>query len=434
MSSALKSKIDSKSAKIGVIGLGYVGLPLAVELAQAGFEVTGFDISQKRVDQINRGESYIGDISNATLKPLVGQSGKLKATTVFANLKNIDCVSICVPTPLGKTRDPDISYVLAAQKEIQKYIHPNMLVILESTTYPGTTEEIFEPMVNQAGLKLGENFFLVFSPERIDPGNQEFTLKNTPKVVGGMTPACTKIAVALYKQIVEKPIPVSSTRVAEMVKILENTYRAVNIGLVNEVAIMCRILGIDTWEVIDAAATKPFGFTPFYPGPGLGGHCIPVDPHYLSWKLKTLNYNARFIDLAAEVNTGMPHHVIAMVVDTLNSLKKSVNGSKILLLGMAYKPDVSDIRESPALDIFRLLYEKGADISFHDPFVKSIQMNGKQHQTQEFSLELLHNQDLVLITTAHSQYEVSLIVEHAKVIVDTRNATKGIQNSKIVRL
>ena len=356
MSKSLKEKIDSGEARVGIVGLGYVGLPLALDLARSGFAVTGFDISTERTNAINNGKSYIGDVSDADLNLLRKtetnpNKGSLKASVDFSEMAKMDVISICVPTPLGKTKDPDISYILAVRDELAKTIHPEMLLILESTTYPGTTEEIFVPAVEKAGLEIGKNFFLVFSPERIDPGNKDFEIRTTPKVVGGMTKACTEMAVSLYKKILDTPVPVSSTRVAEMVKLLENTFRAVNIGLVNEVALMCNVLGINTWEVIEAAATKPFGFTPFYPGPGLGGHCIPVDPHYLSWKLKTLNYHARFIELASEVNTGMPHHVVTLAQDTLNDYEKSLRGSKVLILGVAYKASVSDTRESPALDI-----------------------------------------------------------------------------------
>ncbi|HLG20293.1 MAG TPA: nucleotide sugar dehydrogenase [Bdellovibrionota bacterium] len=434
---SLRQKIDSFDARVAVIGLGYVGLPLAVDLAKAGFSVTGFDVSEDRVARINRGDSYIEDIPGpeltAVVKPKSGKGG-FRATTDFALLREMDTVSICVPTPLGKTRDPDVSFILAVRDRLRESIHADMLVILESTTYPGTTEEIFEPLVKEAGLTLGKDFFLAFSPERIDPGNKRFQLRNTPKVIGGMTPACTETTKALYAKIIERLVPVASTRAAEMVKILENTFRAVNIGLVNEVAIMCRLLGIDTWEVIEAAATKPFGFTPFYPGPGLGGHCIPVDPHYLSWKLKTLNYTARFIDLAAEVNTGMPRHVVELVAGALNDAQKSVKGSRILLLGIAYKPDVSDVRESPALDIFRLLQEKGANVSYHDPLAPDIRLDGLRLQSIELSDKIIAAQDVVVITTHHSQYDFRRIVEHALAVVDTRNATKGIQSPKVVRL
>ncbi len=431
MPNALKSKIESKTAQVGILGLGYVGLPLAVDLAKAGYSVTGFDVMEDRVSKLNRGDSYVEDIPEEDLRSV---KSKFKATTDFSLLKKMDCVSICVPTPLGKTRDPDISFILAVRDELRRTIHPDMLVILESTTYPGTTEEIFLPLIEESGFKLGQNFFLVFSPERIDPGNKKFFLRNTPKVLGGITPACTEMAAALYSKIVEKLVPVSSARAAEMVKILENTYRAVNIGLVNEVAIMCRILGIDTWEVIDAAATKPFGFTPFYPGPGLGGHCIPIDPLYLSWKLKELNYNARFIQLAAEINTGMPHHVVNIVADTLNTMKKSVNGSRVLLLGMAYKPDVSDLRESPAIDIYKLLAEKGARVSYNDPYAPALKMDGETVASVELTPETLSAHDLVVITTHHSVYNPKQIVESAKAIVDTRNVTKGIRSPKIIRL
>ncbi|MFH1017296.1 MAG: nucleotide sugar dehydrogenase [Pseudomonadota bacterium] len=431
MEHPLKTKIDRREAKIGIMGLGYVGLPLAVDLAKAGFEVTGFEVSEKRVRDINQSKSYVEDISDEALRSVCS---KLKATTDFSLLRKMDAVSICVPTPLGKTKDPDISFVLNTRDRIKENIHPDMLVILESTTYPGTTEEIFLPMIEEAGLEVGKNFFLVFSPERIDPGNKTFQVKNTPKVIGGITPTCTEMARALYSAAIDTLVPVGSTGVAEMVKLLENTYRAVNIGLVNEVAIMCRVLGIDTWEVIDAAATKPFGFTPFYPGPGLGGHCIPIDPLYLSWKLKTLNYTARFIELAAEVNTSMPHHVVTLIVDRLNDFQRSVKGSKILLLGMAYKPDISDQRESPSLDVFKLLAERGALVEYNDPFIPEIKMDGEVYRSVELTPGALARQDLVVITTNHAVYDIGMIVENAKAIVDSRNATKGIKSPKIVRL
>ena len=429
--STLKDKIQSKTAQLGVIGLGYVGLPLVTEMAKAGFHVTGFDINEGLCSQLNEGRSHIEDISNAELQSI---NSKFRATSDFSKLKDLDCVSICVPTPLGKTRDPDISYILSVRDELRRYIHKNMLVVLESTTYPGTTEEIFLPLVEAHQFTLGENFYLAFSPERIDPGNKTYTLKNTPKVVGGVTPECTNMAFSLYSNFVDQVVPVASPRSAEMVKILENTYRAVNIGLVNEVAIMCKILDIDTWEVIDAAATKPFGFTPFYPGPGLGGHCIPVDPHYLAWKLKTMNYQARFIDLAAEVNTKMPNHVLGLAADALNEESKSIKGSKILLLGMSYKPNISDTRESPALDIYTLLKERGADVNFCDPHCKSLSIENTNISSKELNNKLLAQQDLVIITTNHKEFEIPTIVEHSKLILDTRNATKGIQSDKIVRL
>jgi UDP-N-acetyl-D-glucosamine dehydrogenase len=430
-SGSLRSKIDDKTAKVAVIGLGYVGLPLAVELAKAGFQVTGFDVSKERTAQLNDGKSYIEDISDQELGSV---RSKFKATTDFSLLKQMDTVSICVPTPLGKTRDPDVSFVLSVRDEIQKNIHPDMLVILESTTYPGTTEELFLTMVTDQGLTPGENFFLVFSPERIDPGNPTYKLHNTPKVIGGTTAACTDMAAALYGKIVKTLVPVSSPKVAEMVKLLENTFRAVNIGLVNEVAIMCKVLDISSWEVIEAAATKPFGFTPFFPGPGLGGHCIPVDPHYLSWKLKTLNYTARFIELAAEINTGMPHHVVNLVADTLNDHQKSVKGSNILLLGLAYKPNVSDMRESPALDIYKLLREKGANVSYNDPFVPKVDYHGIKATSVDLSPKEISRYDVVLITTHHALYDMKTVIPAAKAVIDTRNSTKGLNDPKIVRL
>ncbi|MFH1262371.1 MAG: nucleotide sugar dehydrogenase [Pseudomonadota bacterium] len=431
MSNVLKSKIESKTARIGIVGLGYVGLPLAVDFAKAGYTVTGFDVLEDRVARLNRQDSYVEDIPSSDL---LAVKGKFSATTDFSKLAQMDCVSICVPTPLSKTRDPDVSYILAVRNELAKTIHSDMLVILESTTYPGTTDEIFVPLVEEKGFELGKNFFLSFSPERIDPGNKKYFLRNTPKVVGGITAACTEMSVLLYSKIVEKLVPVSSARAAELVKILENTFRAVNIGLVNEVAIMCRVLGLDTWEVIDAAATKPFGYTAFYPGPGLGGHCIPIDPLYLSWKLREMNYNARFIELAAEINASMPHHVVNLVSDALNKAKKSVNGAKILLLGMAYKPDISDLRESPALDIFHLLEEKGAEVSFNDPHVETLKLEGKTVQSVPATSQTLGQYDLVVITTHHSAYHPQQIVEGARAIVDTRNLLKGIRSPKIIRL
>jgi UDP-N-acetyl-D-glucosamine dehydrogenase len=445
MSEQLMSKIKNKNAKVAIVGLGYVGLPLAVEMAKEGIEVIGIDVDQRKCDSLNSGKSYIEDISNEELKPLTGKTGKgfIHATTDFSVLKTIDCVSICVPTPLAKTRDPDMSYILAVNEQIKKYIHPNMLIILESTTYPGTTDEIIVPMVEEAGYKVGESMFVCFSPERIDPGNKKYQLRNTPKVIGGCTKACTDAGVALYGQIVDKVVPVSSTRVAEMAKLLENTYRSINIGFANELAKMCHVLGIDTNEVISAAATKPFGFTPFYPGPGLGGHCIPIDPLYLSWKLKELNYNAKFIELAADINTSMPEYVIELTMNKLNDMEKSLKGANVLMLGISYKENISDMRESPAVDVFKLFKKKGAKVTYHDPHVPTFDVDHHdgvpskpENMVKSVALnnDTIKNADIVVITTWHKEFSIDPVLEYAKAIVDTRNATKGVTNSKVVRI
>ena len=423
----LIDKIEGRTATLGVVGLGYVGLPLAVEFAEAGFDVIGLDVSEAKVAELNKGISYIGDIPTARLKPLV-ESGKFKATTDKEDLRIVDTISICVPTPLRKTKDPDMSYIIQSIETIATISHPGLLVVLESTTYPGTTEEIIAPKLTEQGLTVGEDVFIAFSPERIDPGNETYQVRNTPKVVGGMTPACSAVAKALYEVGVDNVVIVGSPTTAEMVKLLENTFRAVNIGLVNEMALMCDKLNINVWEVIEAAATKPFGFMAFYPGPGLGGHCIPVDPHYLSWKLKALNYNARFIELASEINTGMPYHVIDKVSDALNDVEKSIKGSRIVVIGVAYKPDVDDVRESPALDVLHLLKEKGADVAYHDPHVDSLRLEDNVVlKTEEYSAELLSNADCVVIVTNHSDYDWQHIVDNSKLIVDTRRATKSVK-------
>ncbi len=430
---SLRQKITEHSAHVAVIDLGYVGLPLAVQFAQAGYQVTGIDANVGRVAEINTGQSDLQDSSCEGLQRVV-QDGRLRATTDYTVLKDVDTISICVPTPLGKTKDPDISYIIAATRAICEQLHPGQLVVLESTTYPGTTDEVILPQMQATGLRLGKDFFLAFSPERIDPGNTTFHLTNTPKIIGGITATCTQIATCLYEQIIETVVPVSSSRAAEMVKLLENTFRAVNIGLVNEVALMCARLGLDVWEVIDAARTKPFGFMPFYPGPGLGGHCIPLDPHYLAWKLKTLDYRARFIELADDINAGMPHYVVTRVGDVLNEVHKSIKGSKILVLGIAYKADTNDIRESPALEVIRLLCAKGGEICFHDPYIAQVDIPGL-HYT-ELSASLLSWTDCVVITTDHSTYDYDWIVEHAKLIVDTRNATRNVRqnHAKVCKL
>jgi len=427
----LAEKLRNKTARVGVVGLGYVGLPLAVEYAQAGYHVTGIDLSGPKVDRINAGVSYIGDVPTETVAPLVKQ-GLLKATTDFSAIRELDTVNICVPTPLRKTKDPDMSYIVAATEEIARYFHKGMLVILESTTYPGTTDELVLPMLEKSGLKVGEDFFLCFSPERVDPGNVKFQTKNIPKVVGGTTPACTDLGRLFYSQALETVVPVSSTQVAEMVKLLENTFRMINIGLVNELAIMCDGMGINVWEVIEAAATKPFGFMPFYPGPGLGGHCIPIDPFYLSWKTKQAGIEARFIELAGYINGQMPHFVVTKVQNALNDVGKPLKGSKILIFGMAYKRDIDDVRESPALDIMHLLQKRGATVSFADPHVPSILLEGETHLAQ--SEAATATVDCVVIVTDHKAFDYRKLVADASLIVDTRNALKGIDSPKIVRL
>ena len=428
----LVGRIESGEARIGTLGLGYVGLPLSVEFAGAGLAVTGFDIDAGKVRSLNEGLSYVDDVESERVGELV-RSGKLGASTDFSRLRDCDAVIICVPTPLSKTRDPDLSLVVDATRAIAQALQPGQLVVLESTTYPGTTEELILPILREGGLEVGKDFFLAFSPERVDPGNARFTTHNTPKIIGGVTPVCTKVAQALYSKAIERIVPVSSTQTAEMVKLLENTFRSVNIGLVNEVALMCDRLGVDVWEVIDAAATKPFGFMAFYPGPGLGGHCIPIDPLYLSWKLKTLNYRARFIELAGEINSSMPDYVCSRVASALNNACKSVKGSRILVLGAAYKRDVADTRESPALDVLKILQEQGADIGYHDPFVRTLALDDETLECQDL-WPAIETADVVVIITDHSDYDYEQIVERARRVVDTRNATKGIESDKIVRL
>jgi UDP-N-acetyl-D-glucosamine dehydrogenase len=428
----LLSRIQDRSAKIGVIGLGYVGLPLSVEFAKAGFNVIGFDVMQNKVDKVNAGENYIGDINDEEFTALV-KAGKLRATTDFSLLTECDTVSIAVPTPLSKTREPDVSYIVKSTEQVKKYLHKGMLVVLESTTYPGTTDELMLPELTAGGLVVGHDFFLAFSPERVDPGNPRFNTHNTPKVVGGTTPACAEAVKALYETNIERVIPVSSTRAAEMVKILENTFRAINIGLANELAIMCEKLDINVWEVIDAAATKPFGFMPFYPGPGLGGHCIPIDPHYLSWKLKSVNYNARFIELASEINTQMPNYVVTKVAEALNADSKSIKGSKILVLGAAYKKDIDDVRESPALDVISLLQKKGGLVEYNDPYIPDLHEEGLDLASVPFDGRL-DAYDCVVITTDHKVYDFARILAEAKRLVDTRGVTRAMVSEKLVRI
>ena len=429
----LQQRIESKEITVGVVGLGYVGLPLAVEFGNAGIRTIGIDVNQARVDQLNAGDNYIQDVDDAELKALVG-AGTFTATTDFASIRNIDAICIAVPTPLSKTKDPDISYILDVNKELEKYVHKDLIIILESTTYPGTATELIQPAIESTGLRVGTDVFLLFSPERVDPGNPTFHTTNTPKVIGGVTESCLELGMAVYGHIMDKLVPVSSPEAAELTKLLENTFRSINIGLANEMAIMCAKLGVNVWEVIDAAATKPFGFMKFTPGPGLGGHCIPIDPHYLSWKMRTLDYKARFIELASEVNASMPEYVVELVGDGLNKFARSINGSKVLLLGMAYKPDIDDVRESPALDVYSLLEAKGAKVSFHDPFVSEIRFDSRMETTIDLDLKMLDAYDCVVITTNHSEYDFKAIVENSRLVVDTRNATAGIDSEKVKRL
>jgi UDP-N-acetyl-D-glucosamine dehydrogenase len=427
----LEEKIRSRRARVGIVGLGYVGLPLAVEFAKAGFSVTGIDVSEAKADRINSGESYIGDIPGATLRPLV-ESGKLRATTDFSAVLELDTINICVPTPLRKTKDPDMSYIVSSCQEIAKDFHAGMLVILESTTYPGTTDEVVLPMLSQSRMEVGRDFFLCFSPERVDPGNPKYSTANIPKVVGGVTPACTEMGRLFYSQALQSVVPVSSTQVAEMVKLLENTFRMINIGLVNEIALMCDRMGINVWEVIDAAATKPFGFMPFYPGPGLGGHCIPIDPFYLSWKTKQAGIEARFIELAGYINGQMPHFVADKVQNALNDAGKPVKGSRIHVMGVAYKKDIDDVRESPALDIMLMLQRRGGRISYTDPHVPVLRVDGIDLTSVPEAAAA--QADCTVIITDHSAFDYRALVERAPLIVDSRNALKGYRSPKVVRL
>ena len=431
----LLDKFAARSATVAVVGLGYVGLPLAVEFGEAGLKVLGLDVDADKVEKINAGRSYIADIPDERVQELVSD-GSFRATACYSELSAVDAISICVPTPLRKTRDPDMSYIVQSTQSIAEVCGRGMLIVLESTTYPGTTEEIVLTEIVRAGWEVGRDIFIAYSPERIDPGNQRFSVRNTPKVVGGITKHCTEVAAAFYETAVDNVVAVSSPTTAEMVKLLENTFRAVNIGLVNEMALMCDKLDIDVWEVIHAAATKPFGYMPFYPGPGLGGHCIPIDPQYLSWKLKTLNYNARFIELASEINTSMPYYVVEKVAEALNDQQLSVRGSNIVILGVAYKRDVNDVRESPALDIISLLRHKGADVRYCDPHVPEIRLeNNERMQSQSYCPGLLQNADCVVIVTDHSAFDWSEIASHSKVIVDTRHVlTETNSAATIVRL
>jgi UDP-N-acetyl-D-glucosamine dehydrogenase len=427
----LAGKIRTRRARVGVVGLGYVGLPLAVEFAAAGFTVIGIDISEEKVRRVNAGDSYVGDIPSSTLAPLV-EAGRLRATTDFSAVLDLDTINICVPTPLRKTKDPDMSFIVSSCAEIVRYFHAGTLVILESTTYPGTTEELVLPMLAKSGLEVGCDFFLCFSPERVDPGNPKYQTANIPKVVGGCTPACTEMGRLFYAQALETVVPVSSTQVAEMVKLLENTFRMINIGLANEIALMCDRMRIDVWEVIDAAATKPFGFMPFYPGPGLGGHCIPIDPFYLSWKTKQAGIEARFIELAGYINGQMPHFVADKVQNALNDASKPVKGSKIHVMGVAYKRDIDDMRESPALDVMMLLQRRGGVITYSDPYVPRLHLEGMDLESLPESAAA--DADCVVIVTDHAAFDYPGLVERSCLIVDTRNALKGVNSTKIVRL
>jgi len=429
----LKEKIQNHSARIGIFGLGYVGLPLACEFAKAGFRVCGFEVDERKVAGILARRSYIGDITSSELAPLV-KNGRLNATTDFSKLKSMDVCIICVPTPLNKTKDPDISFIAESARQIVNHMHPHQLIVLESTTYPGTTRDFVLPLLSAGGLRVGKDFYLAFSPERIDPANRQYRLPNTPKVVGGVTKACTELTTLLYGQVVRRVVPVSSPEAAELVKLLENTFRAVNIGLVNEIALICDRLKLNVWEVIEAASTKPYGFMPFYPGPGLGGHCIPIDPHYLSWKMKSLNFSARFIELAGEINSHMPEFVLEKITRALNGEKKALNGSKVLLLGVAYKANVSDMRESPALDLLHLLQEQGAKVSYHDPHVPSVAIGALRLKSRPYSTGLVGKADAVVITTAHDAFKPAEILKHSRLLIDTRNLMRGLQARHLVRL
>jgi UDP-N-acetyl-D-glucosamine dehydrogenase len=428
--------INKRRANIGIIGLGYVGLPLAVTFANAGFNVTGIDPIPEKVDMVNRGESYIQDVTSAQLRKHI-ESGRIRATSDYSVLKEIDAVSICVPTPLRKTGDPDLSFIANASRSLAPFLHRGMIVVLESSTYPGTTREMVLPTLTEnSSLIVGEDFFLAFSPERVDPGRTDFTTYNTPKVMGGITVNCTEVGVAWYGKALETIVPVSTTEVAEMTKLLENTFRMINISMVNELAQMCDRLNIDVWEVIDAAATKPFGFMKFTPGPGMGGHCIPVDPLYLSWKMKSINYTARFIELASEIDSNMPRYVVGKIQDALNDHKKPLNGSKILVLGVAYKPNISDLRESPALDVIHLLREKGAVVSYYDPYVPELDFEFVGLRSEKDLAGAVEKADCVAIITNHSKVDYTMVLEKAQLIYDTRNALKDIakNNSKVIKL
>jgi UDP-N-acetyl-D-glucosamine dehydrogenase len=434
--STLKEKIQNKTATLGVCGLGYVGLPLAVEKAKAGFKVVGFDVQKAKVDMVNAGQNYIGDVVNEDLAAIVA-SGNLRATSDFATVASCDCVCIAVPTPLDKHQEPDISYVKASTESIAPYLHKDMLIVLESTTYPGTTEELLKPILEKAsGLTCGKDFYLAFSPERVDPGNLIYKTKNTPKVVGGCTPACTEIAATMYEAVLEAPVHrVSSPAIAEMEKILENTYRNINIGLVNELSRLCNKMGISVWEVIDAAKTKPYGFQAFYPGPGLGGHCIPLDPYYLTWKAREYGFHTTLIENSMVINDSQPDYCIERAMHILNRHKKSINGAKVLVLGVAYKNDIDDYRESPAIRVLEKLLEVGADVVYYDPWVASFKEGELQMQSEAaLTPELIESADLVMVTAAHSNVDYELVQKHAKAIFDTKNVMKNVQNRENIEV
>ncbi|MEE3196202.1 MAG: nucleotide sugar dehydrogenase [Candidatus Neomarinimicrobiota bacterium] len=431
---SLYNKINNKEANIGVIGLGYVGLPLAIEFAKAGFNVSGIDVDDKKIAAINKGNNYISDIDDSLLMDLV-KKGKLKATKNTSIITTLDAISICVPTPLSKVNEPDVSYIVNSVNAIKRYLHKDLLIVLESTTYPGTTKEVVLSALRKSGLIVGEDYYLCFSPERIDPGNENYNISNTPKVIGGVTIECAKVGQLLYSQIVKDVISVSSPETAEMVKLLENTFRSINIGLANEVAIMCEKLGIDVWEVIDAASTKPYGFMKFTPGPGLGGHCIPIDPLYLSWKMKNLNYNPKFIDLASEINASMPEHILDTLKKALNTNQKELENSKILLLGMAYKKDIDDIRESPSLDILYLLNKNNSKVEYFDPYIPDFVFYERKYKSLgDLNSEVLKKFDAVIILTDHSNIDYELIKNNAALIIDTRNVYPLNNDNNIYRL
>ena len=430
----LNDIIKKKTARVGVIGLGYVGLPLAMEFTKSGFKVFGLDISEEKVSSINSGVNYIQDINDDELKEAVNNN-KLSASSDFSLVKDLDTISICVPTPLKNEKNPDVSYIISVMKRIEPFLHKEMIIILESTTYPGCTKELIQPVIENNNFTIGKDIYLCFSPERIDPGNKDYSTHNTPKILGGVTQNCSLIGQNLYESIIQKVVVVSSTETAEMVKLLENTFRSINIGLANEVAIMCEKLGVNAWEVIDAAATKPFGFMKFTPGPGLGGHCIPIDPHYLSWKLKTLDYDARFIQLAGEINSSMPSHIVAITSKALNKDRKSINGSSLLIVGVAYKKDINDYRESPSIDIIELLLESGAKVEFHDPFVNEVKLkNNILKNTKTLNQKNLSCFDAIIIATDHSNVDYKMLLKHSKQIIDTRNIYNKIDSEKIVTL
>ncbi|MCX7922460.1 MAG: nucleotide sugar dehydrogenase [Clostridia bacterium] len=434
MKNSLLNKIENKTAVVGVIGLGYVGLPLAVEKAKAGYNVIGFDIQEEKVNMVNEGKNYIGDIVDKDLADIV-KKGMLKATSDFSFIKDVDCVAICVPTPLDKYHQPDVSYVVNSTKDISKYMHRGMLIVLESTTYPGTTDEIVKPILEESGLKCGEDFYLAFSPERVDPGNKLYNTKNTPKVVGGITKNCTEVAAALYRNVLEGEVfEVSSPAVAEMEKILENTFRNINIALANEMAVLCNRMGINVWEVIEAAKSKPYGFMAFYPGPGIGGHCIPIDPFYLTWKAREYDYHTRLIEIAGEINNYMPEFVVERAMRILNKRKIALNGAKVLIVGVAYKQDIDDVRESPALKVIENFEKEGAIISYCDPYIPNFKYKGKEYRSAELNRDTLMEADIVVITTMHTCYDYDFIQAHSGIIFDTKNAMKNVKDRSNIEL